>query len=1466
VKSYNPLITAVFIYLIIPTVLFPLPAYGSEIIGWGDPVIGVDLSGGFVAITAGERHSLGLKSDGSIVCWGNNWAGQCNVPLPNTSFVAITAGGEGDAGYNLGLKANGSIVAWGDNNYGKCNIPLPNTGFLAIAAGIYHSLGLKSDGSIVCWGYNAQGQCNVPSPNTGFVAIAAGAYHSLGLKSDGSIVCWGYNAQGQCNVPSPNTGFVAIAVGAAHSLGLKSNGSIVAWGDNSYGLRNVPSPNTGFVAIEAGWDHSLGLKADGSVVAWGDNYYGQCNVPFPNTGFIAIAAGGEQNQYQFGGYSLGLKADGSIVCWGNNYRGQCNGPSLNNGFVAITTYGHHSLGLKSDGSIVSLIIDSSGANNIPLPNTGFIAIATGSYHSLGLKANGSIVCWGDNGQGQCNVPEPNTGFVTIAAGERHSLGLKANGSIVAWGDNYYGQRSVPLPNGDFMAIAAGYYHSLGLKTDGSIVCWGSNYYGQCDVPLPNTDFVAIAAGQRYSLGLKTDGSIIAWGSINSVPFPNTDFVAIAAGTAHSLGLKADGSIVGWGWNTYGQCIIPEPNKDFVAITAGYVHSLALQGGELPLAFKIRSILPTHAGNLGPALIDIIGSGFKQGTTVKLIKGPMQLEPNEVNLVSIFKLKTKFDLTSIPAGKYDIVVTKPNGNSVTLPQSFEIMEGGQPHLWTRLTVPPQVRPGRSYTAYIEYGNDGDVAMTPPILHISNSTGVRMQIGDDGRVSNTGLPLLGLSDEGDITTLLPGSRGTIPIKFTAPQDGMAEFQLKAYQPDDTPFDWGSLEASLRLPDVDPVEWDADWAEKIANTGNTWRQVQSVALSYLLTLQEQTTYRLKAQWDFLGIVQRSLITWTSMGCTGGQFDAANDVTVNYLNGFNANRPTYIVTHGWNSSSNNPEVNALAQALVGCSTVNVVTIDWEKGACTGINAGQSAKNAIAAGKVAREKLKGVDFSNVTWVGHSHGNEVNREASQGEGSAIILDNANRIVGGNPQFAGIYKGGALALTSDSLADNGPCTLGIQIRTGDRSYHLPSGLDADAHGKGLRWLKDLIHPSDNPLDPSDCGKINTLRNDAFSHPEAPAGWYDGNLNDQGQITFGPHAACLTAVLNIPGSTVAQGRTQVIRPRDPSEKRGTIGYDPNGTPDELCRHFVHPGEPLEYTVYFENEPNATAPAQEVRVVDYLSPSLNWATIELGEIVFGDQVVTSLAGKVSGQVTVPLADSNDVVDVNVQFNVYTGRITWDLRTIDPNTGEFPEDPLAGFLPPNDPNHRGEGHVSFTIYPQEELLDAHIDNRATIFFDTEAPFDVNVWSNSVDGLPPVSAVSPLPAVTTPTSFKVCWSGDDGQGSGIAGYDIYVAANDEPNVPWILNTRETSAVFAGVPGYMYRFYSIARDFMGNFESAPAVPDAETTLGPIDFQFYALLAKHWLDINCNLNNIWCEGADLNTSGQVDIVDLSILAENWLEGT
>ena len=51
-------------------------------------------------MAAGGYHSLGLRPTAPSLLGENDSYGQCNVPAPNTDFVAVSAGEH----YSLGLK------------------------------------------------------------------------------------------------------------------------------------------------------------------------------------------------------------------------------------------------------------------------------------------------------------------------------------------------------------------------------------------------------------------------------------------------------------------------------------------------------------------------------------------------------------------------------------------------------------------------------------------------------------------------------------------------------------------------------------------------------------------------------------------------------------------------------------------------------------------------------------------------------------------------------------------------------------------------------------------------------------------------------------------------------------------------------------------------------------------------------------------------------------------------------------------------------------------------------------------------------------------------------------------------------------------------------------------------------------------------------------------------------------------
>ncbi len=250
-------------------------------------------------ISAGYSHTVGLKSDGTVVMVGDNDYGQCNVETW-TDIVAVAA----DGYHTVGLKSDGTVVAVGKDYNGQCNVETW-TDIVAVAADEYHTIGLKSDGSVVAVGTD-ESQCNIDGW-TDIVAVSAGKWHTVGLKSDGSVVAVGYNHIGQCDVKTW-TDIVAVAAGDYHTVGLKADGTVVAVGDNDDGQCDVDGW-TDIVAVATGGYHTVGVKSDGTVVAVGKDHNGQCNVE-TWTDIVAVAA----DEY----HTVGLKSDGSVVAVGYN--------------------------------------------------------------------------------------------------------------------------------------------------------------------------------------------------------------------------------------------------------------------------------------------------------------------------------------------------------------------------------------------------------------------------------------------------------------------------------------------------------------------------------------------------------------------------------------------------------------------------------------------------------------------------------------------------------------------------------------------------------------------------------------------------------------------------------------------------------------------------------------------------------------------------------------------------------------------------------------------------------------------------------------------------------------------------------------------------------------------------------------------------------------------------------------------
>ncbi len=243
-------------------------------------------------ITAGQDHTCALISDGTVTCWGNNGVGalgtgdliDSNVPVAITggaltgkTVTQITAG----SGHTCALLTDGTVACWGFNyagglgtgDFNDSNTPVAITGgaltgetVAQITAGGYHTCALISDGTVSCWGLNSSGQLgtgdlssvNVPVAITGgaftgvtISQITAGYQHTCALIADGGVTCTGDGSYGQLGTGDNTDSNIPIAV---------TDGELTG--------------NT-VIEITAGNQHTCALISDGTVTCWGNNQFGQ---------------------------------------------------------------------------------------------------------------------------------------------------------------------------------------------------------------------------------------------------------------------------------------------------------------------------------------------------------------------------------------------------------------------------------------------------------------------------------------------------------------------------------------------------------------------------------------------------------------------------------------------------------------------------------------------------------------------------------------------------------------------------------------------------------------------------------------------------------------------------------------------------------------------------------------------------------------------------------------------------------------------------------------------------------------------------------------------------------------------------------------------------------------------------------------------------------------------------------------
>ena len=313
-----------------------------------------------VQVEHGDRAGYAVLASGEVRAWGINGTGGLGTGTINNwepspvSPVAVGGGGgrlsgvtqlASDTHGNVAARrSDGSVVAWGENRAGQAGdgstvdfrlYPVqvltsaggpPLTGVRAVEAGYSESYALMDDGTVRAWG---QIRCDggsairierfpTPMPMVGgdVRQIASGDKWTMFLKKDGTVLSCGHNppvagrpvTAADVYMPKPVTGFgpgsgvIDISAGGENGLALKADGSVWLWGANNNwelgvlgksGPASVPAPMQvplppGPPVVDVDMDnacHALLTRADGSVLGWGCDFFEQVgNGPGPGTG------------------------------------------------------------------------------------------------------------------------------------------------------------------------------------------------------------------------------------------------------------------------------------------------------------------------------------------------------------------------------------------------------------------------------------------------------------------------------------------------------------------------------------------------------------------------------------------------------------------------------------------------------------------------------------------------------------------------------------------------------------------------------------------------------------------------------------------------------------------------------------------------------------------------------------------------------------------------------------------------------------------------------------------------------------------------------------------------------------------------------------------------------------------------------------------------------------------------------